>query len=75
MLTYKGYSGHCEVDFEAGIIFGRVVGIRDVVTFKGRDVEEAKQAFYDSIDGYIEFCQELGEEPNRPAAEIISETA
>jgi predicted HicB family RNase H-like nuclease len=38
-------------------------------------VEEAKQAFYDSIDGYIEFCQELGEEPNRPAAEIISETA
>jgi predicted HicB family RNase H-like nuclease len=66
MLTYKGYSGHCEIDFEAGIIFGRVAGIRDVVTFKGNTVEEVKQAFYDSIDDYLEFCQELGEEPHQP---------
>lgn len=75
MLTYKGYAGECEVDFEAGIIFGRVLGIRDVITFKGRDVAEAKQAFYDSIDGYLEFCQELGEEPNRPTVEAQPETA
>jgi predicted HicB family RNase H-like nuclease len=49
MLSYKGYSGHCEIDFEAGILFGRVSGIRDVVTFQGDNVAEARQAFYDSI--------------------------
>lgn len=66
MLTYKGYSGQLEVDTEAGILFGRVLEIRDVVTFKGRTVEEAVQAFQDSVDDYLAFCQELGEEPNKP---------
>jgi predicted HicB family RNase H-like nuclease len=75
MLSYKGYSGQCEVDFEAGIIFGRVSGIRDVVTFQGDNVAEAQQAFYDSVDDYLEFCQELGKEPNRPLATPLSESA
>ncbi len=66
MLTYKGYKGHLEVDTDAGILFGRVLDIRDVITFKGKTVEEAVQAFRDSIDDYLDFCQERGEEPNKP---------
>lgn len=66
MLTYKGYKGQIEVDTDAGILFGRVLDIRDVITFKGKTVEEAVQAFQDSIDDYLEFCQERGEEPNKP---------
>lgn len=66
MLNYKGYSGQLEIDEEAGIIFGRVLDIRDVVTFKGETVAEAKQAFQDSIDDYLEFCQEIGQEPDKP---------
>ncbi|MBE9010318.1 type II toxin-antitoxin system HicB family antitoxin [Pseudanabaenaceae cyanobacterium LEGE 13415] len=66
MLTYKGYRGQIEVDTDAGILFGRVLDIRDVITFKGKTVEEAVQAFRDSIDDYLEFCQERGEEPNKP---------
>jgi predicted HicB family RNase H-like nuclease len=75
MLTYKDYSGYCEIDFEAEILFGRVSGIRDVVTFQGDNVAEAKQAFYDSVDDYLEFCQELGKEPNQPIAEAVAEPA
>lgn len=66
MLNYKGYSGDLKVDIEAGIIFGRVLDIRDVVTFKGNTPAEAIQAFHDSIDDYLEFCQELGQAPNKP---------
>ncbi len=58
MLTYKGYTGRFEVDVNAAIIFGRVLGIRDVVTFKGSNVEQAKQSFYESVDDYLAFCQE-----------------
>jgi predicted HicB family RNase H-like nuclease len=65
MLNYKGYTGHLEVDSEAGIIFGRVLDIRDVVTFKGETVAEIKQAFEESVDDYLEFCQELGQEPEK----------
>jgi hypothetical protein len=53
-LLYKGYTGVFEVDTEAEIIFGRVVGIRDIVTFKGESVKEVIQAFKDSVDDYVE---------------------
>ncbi|NJM47573.1 MAG: type II toxin-antitoxin system HicB family antitoxin [Alkalinema sp. RU_4_3] len=66
MLNYKGYVGHMEVDDEAGIIFGRVLDIRDVVTFKGETVAEAKQAFQDSVDDYLAFCAEMNQEPDKP---------
>jgi predicted HicB family RNase H-like nuclease len=66
MMTYKGYTANLEVDVEAGIIFGRVLDINDVVTFKGKTVEEARQEFYKSVDDYLAFCEDLGDEPDKP---------
>ncbi len=66
MMTYKGYTASLEIDVEAEIIFGRVLDINDVVTFKGKTVEEARQEFYKSVDDYLAFCEDLGEEPNKP---------
>jgi predicted HicB family RNase H-like nuclease len=58
MLTYKGHTGRFEVDVNAEVVFGRVSGIRDVVTFQGATVEAAKQSFYQAVDDYLTFCQE-----------------
>lgn len=66
MFTYKGYTGHLEIDADAGILFGRVLDIKDVITFQGETIEEARQAFQDSVDDYLEFCIELGESPDKP---------
>ena len=66
MMTYKGYSASIEVDLEAEILFGRVLDINDVVTFKAQTIEEARQEFQNSIDDYLEFCKELGQEPDKP---------
>ena len=66
MLDYKGYTGHVEFDDEAGIFHGEVLDLQDVVTFQGKSVDELEQAFKDSIDDYLEFCQERNEEPDRP---------
>lgn len=66
MLSYKGYSGAVEFDDEAGILHGEVLGLRDVVTFEGRSVSEVEKAFRESVDDYLEFCKERGEEPDRP---------
>lgn len=66
MLNYKGYTGRVEFDDEAGIFHGEVLDLRDVVTFQGSSVDELEQAFRDSIDDYLEFCAERGEEPGRP---------
>jgi len=65
MLTYKGYHGKVEFDDEAGLFHGEVVDLRDVITFQGKSVDELDQAFRDSIDDYLDFCQLRGEEPDR----------
>ena len=66
MMKYKGYTGHVEYDDEAKIFHGEVLGIKDVVTFQGTTVDEIEQAFKDSVDDYLAFCAERGEEPNKP---------
>lgn len=63
MMIYKGYSGHVELDDEAGLFHGEVLDTRDVITFQGTSVEELIQAFRDSIDDYLEHCRKRGEEP------------
>jgi predicted HicB family RNase H-like nuclease len=65
-MKYKGYNGVVEFDEDAGILFGRVIGLRDVITFEGESVAEVIQAFHDSVDTYLEFCAERGESPEKP---------
>ena len=66
MLTYKGYTGHVEYDDEASLFHGEVIDLKDVITFQGKSVDEIETAFRDSIDDYLEFCKERGEEPDKP---------
>lgn len=68
MMKYKNYVGRVEFDAQAGILHGQVVGIRDVVTFQGKSVEEIERAFRNSVDDYLAFCKERGEQPNRPSS-------
>lgn len=65
-MTYKGYLAHVEFDDEAEIFHGEIINIRDVITFQGSTVKELKKAFTDSIDDYLAFCAERGEQPDRP---------
>ena len=66
MMTYKGYVGKVEFDDEAGIFYGEVINLRDVITFQGISVQELRQAFQDSVDDYLEFCAQRGEEAEKP---------
>ena len=66
MLNYKSYTGSIEISVEDGVLHGCVLDIKDVITFEGTTIEEVKQAFQDSVDDYLEFCQEMGQDPDRP---------
>jgi len=66
MMEYKGYVGKVEFDDEAGIFHGEVLDTRDVITFQGQSVGELKTVFQESIDDYLAFCKQRGEEPNKP---------
>jgi predicted HicB family RNase H-like nuclease len=66
MMEYKGYVGDIEYDQELGIFHGRVLGLRDVVTFEGTTAKSLDRAFRDSIDDYLAFCTARGEHPEKP---------
>ena len=66
MMEYKGYLGMVEYDAEAQVFHGDIINTRDVITFQGTTVKEIEQAFRDSVNDYITWCKEEGEEPEKP---------
>ena len=68
MMKYKGYMGKAEYDDDAEIFHGEVIGLRDVVTFRGSSVKELQKSFRESIDNYLAFCQRMNKAPDIPAS-------
>jgi predicted HicB family RNase H-like nuclease len=65
-MRYKGYEAIVEYDEEAEIFHGEVANLRDVITFQGKSVAELKKALAASVDDYLAFCKDRGEEPEKP---------
>ena len=65
-MEYKGFIGKVVFDDEAGIFHGEVINTRDVITFQGTTVDTIRQAFHDSVEDYLAFCAQLGQEPEKP---------
>ena len=70
MMEYKGYIGKVEFD-DAGIFYGEVINVCDVITFQGESVQEIRQAFQDSIEDYLEFCASRNEYPEKPLNKLL----
>jgi predicted HicB family RNase H-like nuclease len=64
-MSHKGFVGLLRIDTEAGVLRGEVVHINDTITFQGKTVEEAKAAFQESVDDYLEFCKSLNRAPDK----------
>ena len=72
LLAYKGYLGLVRLDPRDMTLRGRIVNIDDLVTFQGKTTDEVAQEFRDSIDDYLEQCEELGEAPEKPFSGRLS---
>ena len=66
MIEYRGYTGVFEFDPTVDAFHGHVIGIRDVVTFEGRSLEELRREMAASLDDYLAACAEAGKDPERP---------
>lgn len=64
-LEYKGYQGSVEFSAEDRCLHGKVMGIEDLVTYEAQSVEELEGAFRESVDDYLEMCEEEKREPDR----------
>lgn len=65
-MEYKGYVGSVEFSEEDGLLYGKVQGIRALLSYEGKSVEELKEDFHEVIDEYLNDCQEEGIHPEVP---------
>ncbi len=65
-MEYRGYTASVIFDGESEVLHGTILHIRDTVTFEAESVAGLRTEFQASVDDYLAFCAERGEEPDRP---------
>ena len=65
VLKYKNFIWSVEYSETDKILFGKVQGIRGLISYEGQNVEELEQDFRAGIDEYLEICKEKGIEPQK----------
>ena len=62
-IEYKGYVGSVEFSEADSIFYGKVLGIRSLISYEGTTATELINDFHGAIDDYLELCREEGSEP------------
>ncbi len=64
-MEYKGYIGSVEFSEEDLIFFGKVMGIRALLSYEGSTAEELVSDFHGAVDDYLSMCEAEGKEPEK----------
>jgi len=67
-MTYKGYVARIEFDERDDLFVGRVLGVRDIISFHASTVAELRAEFHVAVDDYLADCAESGIAPDKPAS-------
>ena len=65
VLEYKGYHTRIVFVAESKSLRGIIEGINDYVDFESSNPNEIENEFHSAVDDYIEFCKEVGKEPEK----------
>lgn len=58
ILEYKGYCGSVDFSAEDDVLFGSVIGIRGLISYEGKSIDELRANFEGAVDDYLEMCAE-----------------
>ncbi len=64
-MQYKGYIGSVEFSETDGVFFGKVMGIRALISYEGTTASELVADFHSAVDEYLSLCKEEGKEPEK----------
>ena len=63
IMEYKGYVGSVEFSESDSVFFGKVQGIRSLISYEGTNASELVADFHGAIDDYLRLCEEEGTAP------------
>ena len=62
-MEYKGYTGSVEFSVEDKVFFGKVLGIKTLLSYEGTNAEELLGDFHGVVDDYLAYCADNSVEP------------
>lgn len=65
IMEYKNYVGSVEFSQSDSLLFGKVMGIRSLVSYEGTTAKTLIKNFNEAVDDYLALCKERNEEPER----------
>lgn len=65
LIEYKNYLGSIEFSEEDKIFFGKVQGIKDLISYEGSNAVELINDFHAAVDDYLELCKSEGRKPEQ----------
>lgn len=66
IMEYKGYVGSVEFSENDGVFFGKVQGIRSLISYEGTNAAELVSDFHGAVDDYLALCEQGGTAPEIP---------
>lgn len=57
-MEYKGYLGSVEFSEEEAVFFGKIMNIRSLISYEGKNVMELSEQFREAIDEYSSICEQ-----------------
>ena len=64
-IDYKGYIGSVEFSEADSLLYGKVQGIRSLISYEGTTVSELINDFHDAVDDYLALCEADGKTPEK----------
>ena len=64
-MEYKGYVGSVEFSEEDGLFYGKVMGVRALISYEGTTAHELVDDFHGAIEDYLALCEAEGKEPEK----------
>lgn len=65
-MDYKGYTGSVEISTEDRLFFGKVLGIKALISYEGSSANDLVEDFQGAVDDYLAFCASQGVAPEKP---------
>jgi len=64
-MGYKGYAGTVEFSASDALFYGKVMGIRALISYEGQNAKELLEDFHNAARDYLELCKAQGKEPEK----------
>jgi predicted HicB family RNase H-like nuclease len=65
VLEYRGFLGTVEYSAADDILYGKVIGVKSLISYDGEGVQALRKDFEEAVDDYLEMCEERGVEPEK----------